>query len=131
MAEINGFNFTFMARACPKCDGTSTRVEDSTIGHCLDCAAYWCLQCGYIFGTVVTEIQCPHLRICTQCSDEHGYLDRFEFICRVCPTCEQHHENGCGLENPFECDRQSQFLCPYDSYVSECPRIIEFLCGQI
>ncbi len=83
-----------------------------------------------MFGTVEKGVRCPHQQICTRCSDEHGYLDQIEFIDKICPICK-YYDNGCQLEDPLECERQQQSLCPYQCDLSECPTIEEFLQRQI
>jgi hypothetical protein len=42
-----------MVGVCPKCKSGNTKdcerelgIEDSTVGHCMDCDTYWCLECG-------------------------------------------------------------------------------------
>jgi len=117
--------------ACPKCGSNNTYdcdnpleliVEDNTIGYCLDCSAYWCLECGYVFKEIRKHMQCPHWRLCAECSDEHGYLDGGQFIEEICPSCE-HYDDGCMLEDPLKCEKQSTFLCPYADNVSACPKV--------
>jgi len=118
-----------MIKACPECGSENYHdcennplLEDHTIGHCLDCGIYFCLECGYVFQAVEEGIECPHWEICADCSEEHGYLDQLEFTETICSTCE-HYSNGCQLEEPLQCDEQSQLLCPYESAVSICPKI--------
>ena len=137
LLERDKFVREVMVGACPRCNGNNTydcrnnpAWEDESVGHCLDCETYWCLECGYVFGVVEKGMQCPHWEICAQCTNEHGYLDQIEFMDRICPTCE-HYDEGCHLEDPLQCHRQWQFLCPYDGNVSECPKIEELLREQI
>ena len=59
-----------MVKACPECGSenyhdceNSPLLEDYTIGHCLDCGIYWCLECGYVFESVEEGIECPHWEI--------------------------------------------------------------------
>jgi hypothetical protein len=118
-----------MVKACPECGSENTHdyktnplLEDNTIGHCLDCGIYWCLECGYVFESVEEGMECPHWEICADCSDEHGYLDQLEFTETICSTCE-HYDNGCQLEDPLECDKRRQFACPYEGAVSQCPKV--------
>lgn len=136
LLERDEFVRGIMVGSCPKCGSEDTYdcennplLEDNTVGHCLDCETYWCLECGYVFETVGKGMQCPHWGICAECSDKNGYLDEVEFIEKVCPTCE-HYSEGCQLEDPSECEKASQFRCPYDGIVSECPKIQEFLEDQ-
>lgn len=125
-----------MVGACPKCGSqdaygceNNPLLQDGTMGHCLDCETYWCLECDYVFETIEEGMQCPHWAICTQCSDENGYLDPIEFEERFCPTC-QYYDDGCQLEDPFDCEKQRHYVCPYEGDVSECPEIEEFLQEQ-
>jgi len=133
LLERDRFVQAVMVGGCPECGSENTYdcennplLEDNTIGHCLECETYWCLECGYVFEKVEKGMQCPHWEICAHCSDEHGYLDDLEFMETICQKCE-HYGNGCQLEDPADCDKQRQFLCPYEGDVSECPRIEEFL----
>ena len=132
LLERDRFVRSVMVGTCPECGSENTYdcennplLEDNTIGHCLECETYWCLECGYIFEAVEKEATCPHWDICDQCSKEHGYLDLGTFIEKICPKCEL-YDNGCGLEEPLECEKQWRYRCPYDSDVSGCPRIEEF-----
>ena len=116
---------------CPECGSknihdceNSPLLEDDAIGQCLDCGIYWCLECGYVFESVEEGMECPHWEICADCSDEHGYLDWVEFMETICPTCE-HYDNVCQLEDPLQCDKQWQLLCPYEGNVSQCPEVEE------
>ena len=137
LLERDEFVRAIMLGACPRCGSENTYgcennplLEDDTIGHCLDCDTYWCLECGYVFESVEKGVECPHWDICEQCADERGYLDQVEFMERICPTCE-YYDDGCQLEDPLECEKQWQFLCPYDGNVSHCLRIEEFWREQI
>lgn len=124
-----------MVGACPRCGSKNTYdcdnplelvIADSTIGYCLDCESYWCLECGYVFRTIEKGTQCPHWRMCAECSDDKGYLSPDKFMERICPTCE-HYDNGCRLEDPSECDKEKTYMCPSQYDLSECPKIKEFL----
>lgn len=133
LLERDEFVRGVMVGTCPRCGSGDTYdcdknplLEDETIGHCLDCEAYWCLECGYLFETVKQEMECPHLGICAECSEENSYLDFDEFMEKVCPTCE-YYDEGCQLEDPSKCEKEAEFVCPYGSDVSECPRIESFL----
>lgn len=115
--------------SCPECGSknihdckNSPLLEDDTIGQCLDCGIYWCLECGYVFESVEEGMECPHWEICADCSDEHGYLDWVEFMETICPTCE-YYDDSCQLEDTLQCDKQWQLLCPYEGDVSKCPRV--------
>jgi len=121
-----------MVGACPRCGGDNTYdcennplLEDVSVGHCLDCETYWCLECGYVFRTMKSGMQCRHWEICTQCAAEHGYLNGVEFMEKICPPCK-YYDYGCQLEDPLKCDKQWQLLCPYEGDISECPKIEEF-----
>lgn len=120
-----------MVGTCPKCGSENTYdcdnpmeliINDSMVGHCLDCGIYWCLECGYIFREVKKGRSCPHWGFCATC----GYMDQSEFMNQICPTCE-YYDNGCQLEKPAECEKEKQFCCPYGGNISECPEIIQFL----
>jgi hypothetical protein len=118
-----------MVDACPNCGSKNTYdcennplIEDNTIGHCLDCETYWCLECGYEFETIGKGIECPHWDICAQCSQEHGYSDQYEVVNKICPGCD-HYRNECQLEDQSQCE----FTCPYGGIISECPQIQELL----
>jgi hypothetical protein len=133
LLECDSFVGLAMVKACPECGSenyhdceNSPLLEDYTIGHCLDCGIYWCLECGYVFESVEEGMECPHWEICADCSDEHGYLDQLEFTETICSTCE-HYDNGCQLEDTLQCDERSQLLCSYESTVSICPKIEKML----
>jgi hypothetical protein len=120
--------------ACPICLGKNTYdcennplLQDISIGHCLDCETYWCLDCGYIFHVVEKGTSCPHWDICNQCPDQLGGMDSDTVIETECARCE-FYDNGCQLENPRECEHS----CPYaySPDISGCPKIEEFLAGQ-
>jgi len=136
LLERDKFVRAIMVGPCPECGGESTYdcgnsplLEDSTVGHCLDCETYWCLECGYVFESVKKEMQCPHWELCAQCSNEKGYLDIAEFMEKICPTCDTYDE-GCLLDEPMECEKHAQFMCPYYVNVWDCPKIEEFLQEQ-
>ena len=129
LLERDRFVQALMVGPCPQCGSedaydceNNPLLEDVTVGHCLDCETYWCLECGYVFDKVEKGTQCPHWGICDQCYKEHGYLDVGDFVEKICPTCE-HYEDGCLLEDPSQCEKEGEFLCPYHVDVSECPRI--------
>jgi len=138
LAERDEFQRVVMVGACPMCGSENTSdcdnplepIRDPTVAYCLDCETYWCLECGYVFEKAEKGMKCPHWGICAQCSDERGYMDELEFMERICPTCE-HYDNGCQLEDPLECEKQWQYLCPYEADISECPKIEEFLQEQM
>lgn len=126
-----------MVSTCPICFSEHTYdcennplLEDITIGHCLDCEAYWCLDCGYIFEVVEKGATCPHFDICDQCPKEQGCLDLGTVIEKECPTCK-FYDNGCWLENPADCEHGWAYCCPYDEDFSECPKIEELLQEQM
>lgn len=128
-----------MVGAYPKCGSENTYdcdnpleliITDSTVGYCLDCETYWCLVCGYEFQTVGKGVCCPHWDICDRCSKEHCYLDFGTFVEKICPICE-YYDNSCQLEDSSECDKERQYICPYDHNVSECPEIQEFFEEQM
>jgi hypothetical protein len=130
LLERDEFVRDIMVGACPNCGSENVcdcesypllELDDSTVGHCLDCETYWCLECGYVFERIEKGIECPHWAICAECSQEHGYLDVIEFTDRVCSTCERYDD--CPLENLSECEKQSQYMCPYEPNISECPRL--------
>lgn len=127
--EDNELMEAVMAKACPECGSENYRdsednplLEDDTIGHCLDCGIYWCLDCGYVFESVEEGMKCPHWEICADCSDEYGYLDQVEFVETICSTCE-HYDNGCQMADPSKCDDRWQLLCPYQDDVSGCAKV--------
>lgn len=135
LLERDEFIRDSMVGACPECGSENTcdsedyplgPHEDNTVGHCSGCGIYWCLECGYTFEAVRQGIHCPHWGICAQCSSEHGYLTLSEFMEGICFSCE-YHDDGCQLEDPSQCGKLRQYSCPYECYVSECPRIEEFL----
>jgi hypothetical protein len=136
LLERDRFVQSVMVGPCPTCGGENTYdcdnnplFEDNTVGHCLDCETYWCVECGYVFQKVEKAIECPHWEICRECSQEHGYLGEVEFIEKICPTCE-YYDGGCQLEDPMTCEKQWRYKCPYEPDVSECPKIEEFLSEQ-
>lgn len=124
-----------MVGACPICFSEKNTydcennplLEDISVGHCLDCETYWCLDCGYIFEVVEKGITCPHWDICNRCPKEPGGPDVDVVIEKDCPTCKFYY-NGCRLENPADCEYGR---CPYDEDFSECPKIEEFLQEQM
>ncbi|MDM7999309.1 MAG: hypothetical protein QUS33_04745 [Dehalococcoidia bacterium] len=120
---------------CPRCSGDNTydcennpSLNDATVGHCLDCDAYWCLLCAHEFDSVGKGTQCPHWAVCYECSLEHGYLDEIEFIQQICLTCP-YYDNGCLLDDPSACEWEGEYLCPYADDVSACPKIQEKITG--
>ena len=134
LLERDEFIRAIMVGVCPKCGGEDTYdcennslLEDNTIGHCLECETYWCLECGYVFESLEEGMKCPHWNICEQCAEKRGYLDHFEFMETICPKCEYYDAGSCLLDDPLECDKQLLYICPFDSDVSECEEIQEFL----
>ena len=124
-----------MTKACPECSSQNAfdcvnnpLIEDDTIGHCLDCGIYWCLECGYVFESVEGGIECPHWEICDDCLEEHGYIGQLEFMETICSKCE-HYDNGCQLDGPLECGKRWELVCPYEGDVSKCPNIGEETSG--
>jgi len=116
-----------MVGPCPKCGGENTvdcenepSIDDITVGACLDCKVHWCLECGYVLKD--REEKCPHWGFCADCSAKNSYLSESEFMDKVCPTCE-HYKNGCQLEDPSQCDKETQFLCPHEEDISNCPKL--------
>ena len=137
LLERDSFVEAAMVKACPECGSenyhdceNSPLLEDYTIGHCLDCGTYWCLECGYAFESVEEGIECPHWEICDDCLEEHGYIGQLEFMETICSKCE-HYDNGCQLEDPLQCDERCQSICPYESAVSICPRIEKMLMAAV
>jgi hypothetical protein len=127
--EKEDFVRGIMVGPCPNCGSDNTcdcendpLFEDICVGHCLHCGTYWCLECGFVFGKVKEYMECPHWQICEVCSEENSYLSDDEFMERICPTCE-HYKDGCTLEDPSACEKEDQFMCPYDGDISECPKI--------
>jgi hypothetical protein len=136
LLERDEFVRSIIIGDCPMCGSQSTYgcennplLEDDTIGHCLDCDTYWCLECGYVFDSIEEGTQCPHWDICDKCFKDHGYLDTVDFMEKVCPSCN-YFDSGCSLDEPLECEKQWQYLCPYESCVSDCPEIFQFLQGR-
>lgn len=79
LLERDKFVRGVMVGACPRCGSENTYdcennplLEDNTVGHCLDCETYWCLECGYVFKAMEKGATCPHWDICGSCSKEHG-----------------------------------------------------------
>ncbi len=137
LLERDKFVRQMVVGTCPNCGSEDTydcrnncQLEDESIGHCLDCETYWCIECGYLFDEMESGMECPHWEICRQCSEELGYMDEVEFANKICSSC-QHYENGCQLDDPSECEKQWQFLCPYEGNPSECAKIDEFLQEQL
>ena len=133
LLERDEFVQAVMVGACPKCGSENAYdcennplLHDNTVGHCLDCETYWCLDCGYVFEEIQKGMECPHWKICGECAEEHGYLDEIEFIEKICPACE-HYDNGCQLEDPLKCEKQWKHKCPYEPDVSQCPKMDELL----
>ena len=129
--EKDEFIEATMVGLCPKCGSENTvdceyepSIEDITIGACLDCGAHWCSECGYVLKGKGKS--CPHWGFCGNCSAENGYLTLDEFIEKICPTCE-YFDEGCQLEDPSECKKGVQFLCPYEEDVSNCPQLRKYL----
>jgi len=115
-----------MVGPCPACGSENTvdceedpAIEDPTVGHCLECDTYWCIECGTILkGSFI----CGHWPICAACSEENGYMTPDEFFDKICPKCE--FWNGeCTLEDLEECEYINEYRCPYEPDVSECPKI--------
>ena len=133
LIEHDSFAGVAAVKACPRCGSENFHdceddplLEDYTIGNCLDCGIYSCLECGYVFKSVEEGIECPHWEICGDCSDEHGYFNKPDFTEKICSKCEK-FDNGCQLEDPSHCDEQSELLCPYESTISVCPKIGKML----
>lgn len=138
--ERNEFIDSIMVGPCPKCGnentydcGSTPPLKDETIGHCLNCETYWCIECGYVFkakskGIYLTEKlgECPHWQFCGGCSKKKGYLDLDEFMDKICSKCEYYKE-GCQLEDPTECEKEEGVVCPYRANVSECSELRNFL----
>jgi hypothetical protein len=129
LVEADKFVNEVMAGSCPKCGSDNTSdcendpiLKDNTIGHCQDCGAYWCLECGHIFKRAKKGMECPHFQICAECSEENGYLKDDEFMEKICSSCENCND-GCQLEDPSECEKAEQSQCPYGCDVSECTEI--------
>ena len=100
------------------CDGDPS-IDDPTVGHCLDCNTYWCIECGKILKE---PFKCGHWDVCEACSKEKGYMSPDEFYDKVCPKCE-HWKGECTLGFIDECEQMYMYRCPYEFDVSECPRI--------
>lgn len=133
LLERDQFVRSIMVGPCPKCGSDNTYdcecnplLEDNTVGHCLDCDTYWCLERRHLLKVVERRSCCPHWEICAECSGEHGYLPPSEFVEEICPACE-HYAEGCQLEDPFQCEKLVEFTCPYDGNIEECPRIQELV----
>ncbi|MGQ9552193.1 MAG: hypothetical protein ACUVUE_07185 [Candidatus Bathycorpusculaceae bacterium] len=127
--EAQWFDDRVMVGACPSCGSESTvscegdpAIEDPTVGHCLECDAYWCTECRIILKE---PFKCGHWSICGACSKENGYLSPDEFFDRICPTCE--YWNGeCTLGDFEECEYMDGYRCPYEPDIYECPKISAF-----
>lgn len=126
------FMESLMVGSCPECGSkevTDCRhepaIDDICVGACLACGIHWCLECGYVFKKEERK-RCPHWEFCGVCSAENGYLTLDEFMEKVCPTCE-HYDEGCRLEDPSKCDKESQLRCPYEAAPSECPKFGKYL----
>ena len=137
VAERDEFTRMVMVGSCPECGSKNTSdcdspielIRDPTIGYCFDCGKYWCLECGHVCEQIEKGMEWPHWEICALCAQEHGYLDGGEFIDKICPTCE-HYDYGCKLEDPLKCEKQWQYMCPYEPIYWECPKIQELLSKQ-
>ena len=62
-----------MVGPCPNCGSIKTRncehtaISDSTVCLCRNCGCLGCYVCGAVFNAGETE--CPHWRICANCSE--------------------------------------------------------------
>ena len=123
--ERDRFVSRIMVGPCPKCGGENTvdcdgdpSISDPTVGHCLECDAYWCIECK---KTLKDPFKCGHWAICEACSKQNGYMPLDEFMDEICQKCD-FWEDGCTLENFEECEH-IQYRCPHESNPSECPKI--------
>lgn len=112
---------------CPKCGSENATdcenepsIEDNTVGACLECRTHWCLECGYVFKE--GAMTCPHWGFCDACHAKEGYLTSDEFVDKVCPTCA-HFDEGCQMDEPSECKKGDDFMCPYRMDISDCPKL--------
>jgi hypothetical protein len=69
LVEADKFVNEVMAGSCPRCGSENTNdcevdslVEDNTVGYCLNCATYWCLECGHIFKGAKKGMECYPIR---------------------------------------------------------------------
>ena len=123
---------SLLVQCCPECGSEEVidcdhepGIDDRCVGACLACGTHWCLECLYVFKKD-REKSCPHWGFCDACKGEHGYMEDFEFMKKVCPKCE-HYDKGCRLEDPSKCDKEDQLLCPYRAAPSECPKLSKYL----
>lgn len=78
---------------CPRCRSSNvddcendTRVEDITVGQCLECGFLWCLECGEPLD--LDHPDCPHWEVCRQCEEDEG-----EYGCqRIIADCPRIRE---------------------------------------
>lgn len=58
---------------CPVCGSSKTTdcselsTIDPTVGVCLQCYTFWCLECGIIF--IEGQTICEHWQICMKCNE--------------------------------------------------------------
>ena len=65
-ATAEEFVNRIMVGDCPKCGSSNTgdcegdpEIEDPTLGRCLDCGQFWCLDCEELFNDAQTPHDCP------------------------------------------------------------------------
>ncbi len=124
---------------CPKCGSENTGgcdspleliLDDYRVGNCLDCGTYWCLECACIIEGASEGVTCEHRGICEECHIENDYVHGWEFADRICPSCENYHDR-CQLEDPSECEKERELVCPFIGSINECPRINDFVMSKL
>jgi len=84
-----------LAGKCPKCRSANIHdcdspleagVEDPTIGYCVDCETYWCLECGRILDTNELKSECQHWMICNQCPNYEESGCKYTGNLAECPS---------------------------------------------
>jgi len=74
---------------CPVCgsdntdDCEDTEIDDTTVGRCLDCKTFWCLECNEVLQK--GQAECDHWEVCEQCgmsdADEEGWCGILTWKC--------------------------------------------------
>lgn len=83
-----------MVGNCPRCGSKKTYdcenplelIDDNTIGYCLDCGVYWCLECNRVLDKMEKETECPHRKICNQYPDYDEFGCLYAGYVPKCPT---------------------------------------------
>ncbi len=66
------------------CDGEESALAHVTVGTCLDCDTFWCLDCGEVLKAG-QEI-CDHWQICNNCNESPAYGCEISIL--ECPSVQ-------------------------------------------